>query len=89
MEGTQELGSLGGRWNDPVGWVSRHEPAECLEDTERARFELAEACTSPVFKTGSLNHSDTSPRVGILRLATNRCQANAESPEHWAFSGKW
>ena len=30
--------------------------------TEGVGFEPTEACASPVFKTGSLNHSDTPPR---------------------------
>ena len=32
---------------------------------ERARFELAEACTSAVFKTAALNHSTISPSKNI------------------------
>ncbi len=33
---------------------------------ERARFELAVPCGTPVFKTGTINHSVTSPRRLIL-----------------------
>ena len=36
---------------------------------EGVRFELTEACTSPVFKTGALNHSATPP------LERNSCIA--------------
>ena len=32
--------------------------------TEGAGFEPAEAFTSPVFKTGAINHSTTPPGVG-------------------------
>jgi hypothetical protein len=34
-----------------------------LEETERVGFEPTEAFTSPVFKTGAINHSTTSPAV--------------------------
>ena len=38
---------------------------------ERVGFEptVQETCT-PVFETGTLNHSDTSPRMGTLRKFT-------------------
>ena len=35
---------------------------------ERARFELAEACASAVFKTAALNHSTISPSVSPLNI---------------------
>ena len=45
---------------DPLRWLrilARYE-------TEGAGFEPAEAFTSPVFKTGAINHSTTPPGVG-------------------------
>lgn len=50
---------------------SRHEKDGEGEIRTRGRVP-----PTPVFKTGSLNRSDTSPRVDILRLATKQCQAS-------------
>ena len=45
-----------------ASWVSLQ--VECKEEklAERVGFEPTDASTSPVFKTGSFNHSDISPR---------------------------
>ena len=47
---------------------------------ERARFELAEACASAVFKTAALNHSTISPSVSpLIYLLPEKMQVNLSS----------
>ena len=45
---------------DPLRWLR----ILAQNETEGAGFEPAEAFTSPVFKTGAINHSTTPPGVG-------------------------
>ena len=56
----------------PLGYFSKPKNAFSIlpveKMAERVGFEPTDACTSPVFKTGSFDHSDISPfsRSGIL-----------------------
>ncbi|GEM_PF-6921464 len=41
----------------------RHPASSTIELAERAGFEPAVTCATPLFESGTINHSDTSPHV--------------------------
>ena len=53
-----------------ASWVLPQVDGVYEKMAERVGFEPTETCASPVFKTGSLNHSDISPSAEeVLRLS--------------------
>ena len=53
-----------------ASWVLPQVDGVYEKMAERVGFEPTETCASPVFKTGSLNHSDISPSAWeVLRLS--------------------
>ena len=70
----------------PLGYFcmveNNHNIADLKRLAERVGFEPTDACTSPVFKTGSLNRSDISPNRFQALKKNNTSSAICQ----WKFS---
>ena len=64
-----------------IGNKNRSHMTAVHSQAGRARFELAEACTSTVFKTVSLDRSDIYPTCQTIRTNTHHTYACEQAPQ--------